>query len=82
MKAKFGSSVRSKSEVGQVNEVLAKVLCHNICVLIRVFATARNVQVTVKITHMGDVLTSLPPLYLPRYSKQGWGKRDEKPPPR
>ena len=35
MKAKFGSSVRSKSEVGQVNEVLAKVLCHNICVLIR-----------------------------------------------
>ena len=35
MKAKFGSSVRSKSEQGQVNEVLAKVLCHNICVLIR-----------------------------------------------
>jgi transposase len=35
MKTKFGSSVRSTSEVGQVNEVLAKVLCHNICVLIR-----------------------------------------------
>ena len=35
MKAKFGSSVRAKSEVGQVNEVLAKVLCHNVCVLIR-----------------------------------------------
>ena len=35
MKAKFGSSVRSKSDQGQVNEVLAKVLCHNICVLIR-----------------------------------------------
>ena len=35
MKAKFGGSVRSKSEWGQVNEVLAKVLCHNICVLIR-----------------------------------------------
>lgn len=35
MKAKFGSSVRSKSEMGQVNEVLCKVLCHNICVLIR-----------------------------------------------
>lgn len=35
MKAKFGSSVRSKSEWGQVNEVLCKVLCHNICVLIR-----------------------------------------------
>ena len=35
MKGKFGDSVRSKSEVGQVNEVLAKVLCHNMCVLIR-----------------------------------------------
>jgi transposase len=35
MKQKFGDAVRSKSEVGQVNEVLAKCLCHNICVLIR-----------------------------------------------
>jgi len=35
LKAKFGDHVRSKSEMGQVNEVLCKVLCHNICVLIR-----------------------------------------------
>ncbi len=35
MKTKFGSSVKSKSEMGQVNEVLCKVLCHNICVLIQ-----------------------------------------------
>ena len=35
IKAKFGDSVRSKSDEGQVNEVLAKVLCHNMCVLIR-----------------------------------------------
>jgi transposase len=35
LKAKFGSSVRSKSEWGQVNEVLCKVLAHNICVVIR-----------------------------------------------
>lgn len=35
VKGKFGDSVRSKSEMGQVNEVLCKVLCHNICVLIR-----------------------------------------------
>ena len=34
IKRKFGSSVRSKSDVAQVNEILAKVLCHNICVLI------------------------------------------------
>jgi hypothetical protein len=36
MKAKFGSSVRSKSEVGQVNEALCKVLCHNLTILVRV----------------------------------------------
>jgi len=30
---KFGDSVRSKSNTGMGNEVLAKILCHNICVL-------------------------------------------------
>ncbi len=35
IKGKFGSHVRAKSDQGQVNEVLAKVLCHNICVLSR-----------------------------------------------
>jgi transposase len=35
IKAKFGSSVRAKSPTAQVNEVLCKVLCHNICVLIQ-----------------------------------------------
>ena len=35
IKAKFGDSVRSKTEVAMKNEVLAKTLCHNIYVLIR-----------------------------------------------
>lgn len=35
MKAKFGGRVRSKSQCGQFNEALCKVLCHNICVLIQ-----------------------------------------------
>ena len=35
VKARFGDSVRSKGDEGQVNEVLAKVLCHNMCILIR-----------------------------------------------
>jgi transposase len=35
IKAKFGDSVRSKSDTGQINEALAKVLCHNICVLVQ-----------------------------------------------
>lgn len=35
IKAKFGGSVRSKSPTAQVNEVLCKVLCYNICVIIQ-----------------------------------------------
>jgi transposase len=35
IKMKFGASVRAKTPIAQVNEVLCKVLCHNICVLIQ-----------------------------------------------
>jgi hypothetical protein len=35
IKTKFGGMVRSKTPVAQVNEVLCKILCHNICVLIQ-----------------------------------------------
>jgi len=35
IKAKFGDAVRSKSDIGQLNEVLCKLLCHNLCVLIQ-----------------------------------------------
>jgi transposase len=35
IKSKFGDSVRSETEVAQINEVLLKVLCHNICVVIQ-----------------------------------------------
>jgi hypothetical protein len=34
IKRKFGDSLRSKSDVGQMNEVLCKVVAHNLCVLI------------------------------------------------
>ncbi len=34
VKAKFGGSVRAKTPAAQINEVLLKVLCHNIVVLI------------------------------------------------
>jgi transposase len=34
VKSKFGDSMRSKSDVAARNEVLCKVLCHNICCLI------------------------------------------------
>jgi transposase len=33
-KAKFGDSVRSKTDTAMGNEVLAKIVCHNICCLI------------------------------------------------
>ena len=35
VKGKFGDSLRSKSDTGQINEMLLKFLCHNICVLIQ-----------------------------------------------
>jgi len=34
IKAKFGDGVRSKLDVAMKNEVLAKLVCHNICCLI------------------------------------------------
>ena len=35
IKAKFRDHVRSKSDVAMVNEVLCKILCHNLCCLIQ-----------------------------------------------
>jgi transposase len=35
IKAKFGDAVRSKTDVAMVNEVLCKIICHNICCLIQ-----------------------------------------------
>ena len=35
IKAKFRDNVRSKTPVAMVNEVLCKLICHNICVLIQ-----------------------------------------------
>jgi DDE family transposase len=35
IKAKFGDSLRSKTETAQVNEALCKILAHNICCLIQ-----------------------------------------------
>jgi transposase len=34
IKRKFGDSLRSKSDTGQVNEVLCKVIAHNLCCLV------------------------------------------------
>ena len=34
MKAKFGDAVRSKTDTAMTNEVLCKVVCHNVCCLI------------------------------------------------
>jgi hypothetical protein len=35
IKTKFGSHIRSKKDTAQINEVLLKILCHNICVVIQ-----------------------------------------------
>ena len=39
IKGKFGSALKSKSDTGQINEALCKVLAHNICVLIQAMHT-------------------------------------------
>jgi len=35
IKAKFGERLRSKTETAQINEVLCKILCHNLCCVIQ-----------------------------------------------
>ncbi len=35
IKRKFGNNVRCKKESSQDNEILVKILCHNLCVLIQ-----------------------------------------------
>ena len=42
IKGKFGDAVRAKSETGQVNEILLKCLCHNLCVLARAMQDMGN----------------------------------------
>lgn len=34
VKAKFGDSLRSKTDIAMVNESLCKILCHNLCCLV------------------------------------------------
>ena len=35
IKSKFGERIRSRKEAAQFNELLCKILCHNICVTIQ-----------------------------------------------
>ncbi len=35
VKTKFGSHIKSKKQTAQFNELLIKVLCHNLCVVIQ-----------------------------------------------
>jgi len=35
IKSKFSGTIRSKKETAQINELLVKVLAHNICVVIQ-----------------------------------------------
>lgn len=35
LKAKFGETLRSKGDTAQINELLCKVLCHNLCCVIQ-----------------------------------------------
>ena len=39
IKRKFGDAVRAKTDTAMRNEVLAKILCHNLCCIISVVRT-------------------------------------------
>jgi hypothetical protein len=41
IKSKFGTRLRSKTAVAQVNELLCKILCHNLCCLVQAFYELR-----------------------------------------
>ncbi len=57
IKRKFGDSLRSKSDVGQANEVLCKVIAHNLCVLIACIHEL-NLPVPEFATHEAPSLTT------------------------
>jgi hypothetical protein len=35
IKAKFGDSLRSKTDTAMINEALCEILCHNLCCLVQ-----------------------------------------------
>ena len=35
IKSKFGTQIRSKTKTAEINELLCKILAHNICVIIQ-----------------------------------------------
>jgi hypothetical protein len=58
IKAKFRDHVRSKTDVAMVNEVLCKIICHNICCL------ARRMQTIIIAEPFIDTLTKEPACWL------------------
>lgn len=51
VKRKFGDSVRAKTDTAMTNEVLAKFVCHNLCVLIaEMYAMGIQTVFTAKVT--------------------------------
>lgn len=57
IKAKFRDHVRSKTDVAMKNEVLCKILCHNICCLISAFY---ELGIQPMFENMGQIIASEP----------------------
>jgi hypothetical protein len=55
IKAKFGDSLRSKTDTAMINEALCKILCHNLCCL---FQSAYELGVTA--TFWGEETAAVP----------------------
>ena len=64
IKSKFGDAVRSKTDVAARNEVLAKVLCHNLCCLISAMYELKLVPVLAgQAAHKPDAMPTNPGLF-------------------
>lgn len=62
VKRKFGDSVRSKTDTAMKNEVLAKFLCHNLCVLIaEMYTLGIQAVFTAKVTCTKTIVSAQKP---------------------
>lgn len=59
IKSKFGSSLRSKSESGQKNETMCKVICHNICVNINELFKIAKIRKEKEINHNTSIFQEI-----------------------
>jgi len=70
VKAKFGDSLRSKTDTAMANEALCKLLCHNLCCLIM---SAYELGIVAKFWGTDGATTALPASAVEDEATEAWG---------